>query len=128
LSTGFVENIDNATTNEVCTDYNVGLVGALGYIVSKLAPVDTSKFGSTSALHARGPSPVEFSARAEGRALILSSSEGLQDVVVTDLLGRELVHAAPAASSFRWTATAPGLYLTRVRTAGGWASSKVLVQ
>lgn len=34
----------------------------------------------------------------------------------------------PGATSYRWTAAGPGLYLTRVRTVDGWASSKVLVQ
>jgi hypothetical protein len=32
--------------SEVCIDYNVGLVGALGFIMSRLAPVDTSACSS----------------------------------------------------------------------------------
>ncbi len=35
------------TTMEVCIDYQAGLVGALAYIMSKLAPVDTAKFNGT---------------------------------------------------------------------------------
>ncbi|MFQ3576042.1 MAG: glycoside hydrolase family 9 protein [Cytophagales bacterium] len=32
--------------SEVCIDYNVGLVGALGFIMSRLAPVDTAACGT----------------------------------------------------------------------------------
>ena len=34
----FNGTVDSYTSSEVCTDYNMGLVGALAYIVSKLAP------------------------------------------------------------------------------------------
>ncbi|HXP90993.1 MAG TPA: glycoside hydrolase family 9 protein [Fibrobacteria bacterium] len=108
-------------------DYNAGLVAALGYIVSKLDPVDTSKLGLTS-IHPHPGASLSFTARSEGRTLVLSSSAPLQEVLVTDLQGRTLAQALPGATSYRWTASGPGLYLTRVRTADGWASSKVLVQ
>ncbi len=41
---------DNYQIMEPCIDMQAGLVGALAYIVSKLAPVDTSKF--------HGPTPI----------------------------------------------------------------------
>ncbi|MBK8806945.1 MAG: hypothetical protein IPO21_10000 [Bacteroidales bacterium] len=41
----FPDNIDNYQTSEGGIDYNAGLVGALGYVVSRLAPVDQVKFG-----------------------------------------------------------------------------------
>src|ERR1035437_525535 len=126
-STGFTESISNATTNEVCTDYNVGLVGALGYIVSMLAPVDTSKFRVT-ALHSRTGAAFDFSANATGRTILLSSSAALQEILLTDLHGRVLAQAFPGTSTYHWIAPGSGIYLTRVRTASGWASSKVMVQ
>jgi hypothetical protein len=126
-STGFTESISNATTNEVCTDYNVGLVGALAYIVSKLAPVDTSKFRVT-ALHSRTGAAFDFSANATGRTILLSSSAALQEILLTDLHGRVLAQAFPGTSTYHWIAPGSGIYLTRVRTASGWASSKVMVQ
>jgi len=120
-------NGDFVKYNEGGIDYNAGLVAALGYIVSKLDPVDTSKFGVTS-IHPHSGASLSFSARSEGRILVLSSSASLQEVLVTDLQGRTLAQAVPGATSYRWTAAGPGLYLTRVRTVDGWASSKVLVQ
>jgi hypothetical protein len=40
----YQDNIDSYAFSEGGIDYNCGLVGSLGYIISKLAPVDTNKF------------------------------------------------------------------------------------
>ena len=45
--------IDNYQQTEGGLDYNAGLVGALGYINSKLNPVDTSKLGASGVQVAR---------------------------------------------------------------------------
>ena len=121
------DNTTNYQYTEGGIDYNAGLVGALAYIVSKLAPVDTSKLGVTSVLPRTGTA-FSLSAHTAGRTIVLSSSAPFQEILVTDLQGRVLVQSAPGTSDFRWTAPSPGLYLTRVRTASGWASSKVMVQ
>ena len=126
-SNTFTESVGNYQQTEGGIDYNAGLVGALAYIVSKLAPVDTSKLGPTS-LHPRTGTAFSFSANATGRTILLSSSAQLQEVLVTDPQGRVLAQTTPGTASYRWTAPASGLYLTRVRTASGWASSKVMVQ
>ena len=44
-SGSYVDDIKSYTNTEGGLDYNAGLLGALAYIVSKLAPADTSKFG-----------------------------------------------------------------------------------
>jgi len=44
-SADFKDDINTYKYSEGGLDYNVGLVGALAYVVSKLAPADTSKFG-----------------------------------------------------------------------------------
>jgi hypothetical protein len=44
-SSKYQDNINSYQYTEGGLDYNAGLVGALAYIVSKLAPADTSKFG-----------------------------------------------------------------------------------
>jgi len=44
-SNQYVESIQEYTQSEGGVDMNAGLLGALAYIVSKLAPADTSKFG-----------------------------------------------------------------------------------
>jgi hypothetical protein len=43
-STSFKESVTDYSMTEGGIDYNAGLVGALGYIVSKVDPADTSKF------------------------------------------------------------------------------------
>jgi len=59
-ATHAVDMRDNYTEMEVCIDYQAGLVGALGYILSKLAPVDTNGFTGAPVLsrptHRRGVS------------------------------------------------------------------------
>ncbi|MBD3418509.1 MAG: hypothetical protein GF398_00175 [Chitinivibrionales bacterium] len=47
----YVDDINSYQYSEGGIDYNAGLVGALGYIVSRLAPVDTSKFSGVSIVH-----------------------------------------------------------------------------
>ncbi len=42
------DKVENYYQNEGGIDYNAGLVGALGYIVSRIAPVDINKFGHPS--------------------------------------------------------------------------------
>jgi hypothetical protein len=45
LSPGeFKDDVETYVNTEGCIDYNAGLVATLGYILSKLAPVDTNKF------------------------------------------------------------------------------------
>jgi hypothetical protein len=44
-SNAYSESVTDYTTTEGGIDYNAGLLGALAYVVSKLAPADTSKFG-----------------------------------------------------------------------------------
>ena len=44
-SNEYTESVTNYATTEGGIDYNAGLVGALGYIVSDLLPADTSKMG-----------------------------------------------------------------------------------
>ncbi|MCL2182328.1 MAG: glycoside hydrolase family 9 protein [Chitinispirillia bacterium] len=41
----YEDNVDKYESTEGGLDYQVGFVGALAYIISKLAPADTSKFG-----------------------------------------------------------------------------------
>ncbi|MDR2731828.1 MAG: glycoside hydrolase family 9 protein [Fibromonadaceae bacterium] len=40
FSSEYTGTVDDYKVSEVCTDYNVGLVGALAYIVSQIAPAD----------------------------------------------------------------------------------------
>ena len=44
-SSSYVDDVNNYENTEGGIDYNAGLLGALAYVVSKLAPADTSRFG-----------------------------------------------------------------------------------
>ncbi|MCL2208250.1 MAG: glycoside hydrolase family 9 protein, partial [Fibromonadales bacterium] len=46
VSSQYTESVTDYTNTEGGIDYNAGLVGALAYVVAKLAPADTSKFGT----------------------------------------------------------------------------------
>jgi hypothetical protein len=48
VSTEYTESVTNYATTEGGIDYNAGLVGTLGYIVSNQLPADTSKMGPTA--------------------------------------------------------------------------------
>lgn len=69
---------------EVCIDYQAGLVGALGYILSQLAPVDTTKF-SGSALRPRAARGKPLHSGADA---VLPWTVGDQSGLVKDALGR----------------------------------------
>jgi hypothetical protein len=57
----YVDDINDYRYSEGGIDYNCGLVGALAYVVSRLAPVDTSRFSGTVAR--LSPLPVNAPAR-----------------------------------------------------------------
>jgi endoglucanase len=127
LTGTYTADITVLSMNEPCAELNAPVVASLGYLVAQVAPVDTSKFGVTS-LRPLARTTFDFSWTTTGRSIFLSASSPLQEVTVTDLNGRVMAQATPSTSNYRWTASSPGIYLTRVRTASGWASSKVMVQ
>ena len=114
---------------EVCTDYNVGLVGALGYIVSKLAPVDTSKFGAqTSILPSRAVGKLSLHRDATGFAFRAPAGQTLTQVTVLDASGRQLWASSEAASEVRWSGSArSGLYIAQATAAGERFSTTLAV-
>ncbi|MDR2592157.1 MAG: glycoside hydrolase family 9 protein [Chitinispirillales bacterium] len=60
-SSSYQDNINSYQYTEGGLDYNAGLVGALAYIVSKLAPADTSRFGVVPIVPAQTPTTIEIS-------------------------------------------------------------------
>jgi len=100
-------------------DYNAGLVGALGYIMSRLSPVDTTKFG------ANHPSPK----LGADQSLCGLTSIVLNSQVATDgkktftwqKNGTAVVSASLTANTY--TVTAAGLYTCIVDSASKWQTT-----
>ena len=127
-STGFKDDVIDYKYSEVCTDYNVGLVGALGYIVSKLAPVDTSKFGTgTGNVARRVVQPLNVV--RSGRSLEFRSPTGqaLSEVKVLDASGREVWSDASGSASVRWSAGRSGLYVVQAEAGSQRYSATVAI-
>jgi hypothetical protein len=74
VSTEYTESVTNYATTEGGIDYNAGLVGALGYIVSNVIPTDTSIMGHTSIVNRASiiNTPRGITLQSNGKALILN--------------------------------------------------------
>ncbi len=100
--------------NEVCLEQNAPLVGALGYIVSKLAPVDTSKFGTgTGNVARRAVQPLNVVRSGRSFEFRSPTGQALSGVKVLDASGREVWSDASGSASVRWSADRSGLYVVQ---------------
>lgn len=124
-STGFKDNVIDYKYSEVCTDYNVGVVGALGYVVSKLAAVDTSKFHGTSVSRT---AQHLFSVR-RGDAFVFQGTMGqiLSNLRILDLRGREVWSSNAASSEISWIPDRAGIYLVKAISGNRVLSTKLTV-
>jgi endoglucanase len=119
-SGSFNESVGNYEQTEGGIDYNAGLVAALGYIVSKLAPVDTSKFGST-AIESRRATRAGMSVRREEAGWRIETPDGIEssEVAITDGTGRIVWSTNSATRSLMWPGPSkPGIYVVAVRSKG----------
>jgi len=127
-SSGFQDDVLQYKYTEVCTDYNVGLVGALGYIVSKLAPADTNAFfhkGSSGVPEVAGHSTRISFSQVQGRVEVRMAGMALVSGEAYDLSGRRVAAlvARETGLSLSTMGLKSGLYLVRVRTAEGQSLS-----
>lgn len=105
-------------------DYNAGLVGALGYMVSKLAPVDTSKFGSSSSVRARNVSALDLRITRMGDATRFTAAADVRTIEVLSADGRRVWESRLEAGSATWTgASSRGVHVAIARGANGESSS-----
>ncbi|MCB9497215.1 MAG: glycoside hydrolase family 9 protein [Fibrobacteria bacterium] len=122
-STGFKDDVVEYKYSEVCTDYNVGLVGALGYIVSKLAPVDTSKFGRATAVQPRRVQAPALRALATAQGITFQTEGAASTLEVRSASGRAVWSSSIDNGQATWTGpAAPGLYVAMARTPDGSTS------
>lgn len=109
------------TYSEGGIDYNAGLVGAISYMVSMMAPVDTNKFGH--------PTP-QLGANQSmcGVTSILLDSKVATDGKKTFTWkkdGTTVVTASTTAKTY--TATAAGVYLCQIDSTGWSTTSTVTI-
>lgn len=128
-SGSFSESVGAYEQTEGGIDYNAGLVATLGYIVSKLAPVDTSKFGST-AVKARSAHRLGMAIRPEGSGWRIELPAGNEpvEVAVADASGRKVWSGTTRGGNLVWPgADKPGIYVVTARTRDRLSSAKVVL-
>ncbi len=119
-SADYKDNVRQYAFTEGGLDYNVGLVGALGYIVSKLDPADTGSFvnvipgagrraacAAHSVAMSRIGGAVQFYLPGKGR---------MENLSIYDQLGKKLFEKNAPASVIHWKPNvSSGILFVRVR-------------
>jgi hypothetical protein len=118
-SADYKDNVRQYAFTEGGLDYNAGLVGALGYIVSKLDPADTNSFvgvspGNRSSSSRAGPF---FTMRPSNGELLFCSlgKSRIANLSIYDQLGKKIHQQSTLASTMRWKPTKAGPCLVYVR-------------
>lgn len=104
VSGTYSDEVNNVYSNEVCTDYNVGLVGALAYIVSKLDP-------ATSSIQSSGvKATTAFVLHRKGSAFSFASQNQKPfSVQIIDLQGKRLQSLQSHGSPISYHPTTTGI-------------------
>jgi endoglucanase len=128
-SSGYKDDINAYAVTEGGIDYNAGLVGALGYIVSKLDPADTASMVGT--VHPRnerhGAPAAQFKVYRNGSEWLLRTSDnthGNMRIVTAQLYDHHgrLVNELPAnmpTVRLNRSALPCGIYTIHLRLEGG---------
>jgi hypothetical protein len=120
-SSAFQESMSAYEQTEGGIDYNAGLVGALGYIVSKLAPVDTSKLGKPLSVGSRLASS-SLRILSNGSSMRFESNEA-STLEVLSADGRRMWSGNFADGAVTWSAaSAKGVFIAVARSSSGVAS------
>lgn len=117
LETGaYNESLSNYEISEGGIDYNAGLVGALGYINSMVAPVNTKKFGhptpelgETQSICGKSSIELDSKVAADGKKTFTWYKDGKK------------VESSTSASTYK--ATEAGEYTCEIDSAGDWNTS-----
>ena len=129
-SEGYADNINNYEQAEGGIDYNAGLLGALAYIVSKVAPADTSKFiTSVKQFSAQGVmqnSGVLVSQRSGKVLFSAAAGKTITSLSIYTLSGKHVFSHTGPVSEVAWGASsyAGGVYLAKIMLADGVAVQK----
>lgn len=108
--------VENYYQNEGGIDYNAGLVGALAYIVSRVAPIDPNQFGHPTPDLGKDQSFC-------GLSSLLLDSKIPTDGKTTFTWKKDGTTVVPASTSANtYTATSAGTYTCVVDSAGKWTT------
>jgi len=105
-SSSFVEAVDKYTQTEGGIDYNAGLVGALGYILSKSVPADTTVMFNISAVCSQmATAPVKgITLARNGTQYVFSSQKGnkIASVKILSLSGKLVFSSVSNCGTVTW--------------------------
>ena len=106
-SADFKDDIRQYAFTEGGLDYNAGLVGALGYIVSKLDPADTGNFTGVSSLVRREAQVAAswLSIRRANGVLIFRTLDAskIMNLKIYNQLGKKIHEQGASSSIVKWT-------------------------
>ena len=126
-SSGFNDDVVDYHSTEVCTDYNVGLVGALAYIVSKLAPVGTDlpAYDPNPVLHTK-VSTSTFAMHRNGNVYSFSNQAGKEfKLDIVDQKGRRLQSQRSNGSPLQFAPASAGVYMAVVSSGSSTRSFRI---
>ncbi len=126
LSGSYSDDITNLSMNEPCAEMNAPVAAVFGYIVSKLAPVDTSKFGSTSVRSQVHVSPLSWRRVAGGIEFLPPAGKAWGRIEVKDAAGRD-VWRAEASQGGRWEPIRSGVYTVVAGSEAERFAAKIVV-
>lgn len=112
----YTESLSNYESSEGGIDYQAGLVGALGYVNSVIAPVNTNKFGhptpdlgETQSICGKSSIELDSKVAADGKKTFTWYKDGKK------------VESSTSASKYK--ATEAGEYTCEIDSAGDWTTS-----
>lgn len=111
--------VNNLSMNEPCAEMNAPVAALFGYVVSQVAPVDTTKFTNSTSASDRSERISPLRASASGAGALFSSPDAITLEVLTSA-GQRIWNGRFENGSISWNgAAAPGLYLAVARDAQG---------
>jgi hypothetical protein len=126
VSTEYTESVTNYATTEGGIDYNAGLVGTFGYIMSMVMPADTSKMGITSVVNSSSimKNNRRISLNSDGKALTIrfDQKENISEVMLLAPSGKMLYkQKCSSVNLIRIPAgQARGVYVVKFTTSRGF--------
>jgi len=129
-SAGFRDEVLYYYSTEVCTDYNVGLVGALGYIVSQVAPVGTTlkPYDPTTAVQKLSVT-ADFALQRNGDVYNITSPSARDfSVSVYDNKGRLMQSLTSQGETLSYAPQSSGVYQLLVRSGNQTRTFRIFKQ
>ncbi len=122
LDGSYKADFENLSMNEPCAEMNAPVAAVYGYMVSQLAPVDTTKFGNSTGVPPRERDLAPLNSIVTAMGALFTSPDATTLEVLTSA-GQHVWTGRFENGSVSWSdAAAPGLYLAVARDAQGRSS------